>query len=78
MSLERAYQWLTAIVGRVLAQIICVAITWTLFALAIRLYMWLDGSVAGGIDPVRFAMLALLSLIVFYVWRFFAENDLDG
>ena len=78
MSLERAYQWLTMIVGRILAQIICMAITWTLIALVIRFYMWLDGSVTGGIDPVRFSILALLSMIVFYVWRFFAENDLDG
>ena len=78
MTFEKLFGFLVSIVGRVLAQIICIAITWSIIGGMFRLYTWLNGEVSGGLDPVKFGLSIMISIGLVSIWRFFAENDLDG
>lgn len=77
MGLEKANNWLVAVVGQIAAKLICCLLLWVLIGIIVRTYTWINGSISGGVDPVKFAMGAFITWIAFTAWRFFADNNLD-
>lgn len=78
MSPRKFFDLLVSFGGRVFAQIACFCITWIVIGAIFRFFVWIDGSVSGGIEPVHFAMVSMISFGMLVAWRMFANADLDG
>lgn len=77
MSPARMFQFLTQLIGRAAAQVVCFILVWSLIGIAVRLYVWLDERVPGGIDPVHAGMFCMIVFAVFTGWRMIASASLD-
>jgi hypothetical protein len=74
---SRAFDLLVKLIGRAAAQVVCFVLLWSLIGIGVRLYVWLDGRVPGGIDPVRAAIFCMIALGAFVGWRMIANARLD-
>ena len=77
MTPSRAFDLLVKLIGRAAAQVVCFVLFWSLIGIGVRFYVWLDGRVPGGIDPVLAMIFCMISLGIFAGWRMIANARLD-
>ena len=71
------FRLLTRLVGEALARVICFAAVIVLLGLVVRLYVWVDSQVSGGINPILFAVAVLAVFAALYTWSLLRGINMD-
>ena len=78
MSPKRIFELLATIVGRLVAQIICMVVTWSIIGLMVRSYFWLFEKTPMKLDPIHFFLIVAISVCALVAWRMIDSADLEG